>query len=80
MLNKTFHTYKTIYDVGYCIIFNDIDNMYKFVPYYDRNPLDPLECDTEITPVTAIDFYKNLRIAATTYQFMLDSLIIYDPE
>ena len=80
MCNKTFHTYKTIYDIGYCIIFNDIDNMYKSVPYYDRNPLDPLNYDAEITPVTAIDLYKNLRIAATTYQYMLDSLIIYDPE
>ena len=80
MLNKIFHAYKTIYDIGYCIIFNDIDNVYESVPFYYRNPLDPLDHDAEITPVTAIDLYKNLRIAAITYQHMLERLIIYDPE
>lgn len=80
MINKTFYVYKTIYDVGYHIIFKDIYSMHKSVPYYDRNPIDPLEYDTQLTPVTAIDLYKNLRIAANTYQFSLDSLIIYDPE
>lgn len=80
MTNKTFYTYKTIYDVGYYIIFNDIDNIYKSVPYYYRNPLDPIECDIETTPVATIDLYKSLRIAPIIYQYGFNKLIIYDPE
>lgn len=80
MINKTFYVYKTLYDVGYHIIFKDIDSIYKSVPYYVRNPIDPLEYDIQVTPVTAIDLYKNLRIASNLHQFEYDSLIIYDPE
>ena len=80
MLNKTFHAHKTICDIGYYIMFNDTHITYKLGPYYERNPLDPFNCGMEITPVIAIDLYKNLRIASTAYPCRLNRLVIYDPK
>ena len=64
----------------YYIMFNDTDITCKLGPYYDKNPLDPFNCGMEITPVLAIDLYKNLRIASTTYLYRLNGLVIYNPK